>query len=327
MSQFSTRADLSFLPDGEAGDLIRHKDWTSTGLGNPDQWPQSLKTVTSMLLMSPVPIVLLWGVKGIMIYNDAYSEFAGDRHPRLLGAEVRKGWAEIADFNDNVMRVGLAGKTLAYKDQVLTLHRHGRPEQVWMNLDYSPVFDESGQPAGVIAIVVETTQRVRADRNLQLSEQRFRALVNATADLTYRLSPDWKDLVYLQGQSTPASNSHDALSWLDTYALPAEHQRIGLVIDQAIRDKDTFDMEHQTLRSDGSVGWMLSRVVPICDDGGNILERFGAATDITSRREAEEALRSDEKRLLFLDELGKETSQSTDADVIMATTKRCWVSI
>ncbi len=29
-----------------------------------------------------------------------------------------------------------------------------------MNLDYSPVLDESGKPAGVIAIVVETTQNV-----------------------------------------------------------------------------------------------------------------------------------------------------------------------
>jgi hypothetical protein len=46
------------------------------------------------------------------------------------------------------MKVGLSGGTLAYKDQELTLDRHGRPEQVWMNLDYSPVLNEAGQPAG-----------------------------------------------------------------------------------------------------------------------------------------------------------------------------------
>ena len=66
-----------------------------------------------MLLLSPVPIVLLWGEAGTMIYNDAYSVFAGGRHPQLLGSEVRKGWPEVADFNDNVMKVGLAG-TLAW---------------------------------------------------------------------------------------------------------------------------------------------------------------------------------------------------------------------
>jgi hypothetical protein len=34
-------------------------------------------------------------------------------HPQLLGSKVREGWPEVADFNDNVMKVGLAGGTLA----------------------------------------------------------------------------------------------------------------------------------------------------------------------------------------------------------------------
>ena len=47
-----------------------------------------------------------------MIYNDAYSGFAGGRHPELLGSKVREGWPEVADFNDHVMKVGLSGGTL-----------------------------------------------------------------------------------------------------------------------------------------------------------------------------------------------------------------------
>src|SRR6185437_10721536 len=100
---------------GEVAALIRQFDWTATGLGPLSAWPQSLKTVTETLLRSPVPIVLLWGLDGIMIYNDAYSEFAGGRHPQLLGSKVREGWAEVADFNDNIMKVCLGkGGTLAY---------------------------------------------------------------------------------------------------------------------------------------------------------------------------------------------------------------------
>ena len=114
--------------------LIAELDWSAT-LGPPSAWPSSLKTAVGILLHSPVPIVLLWGEDGIMIYNDAYAVFAGGRHPTLLGSRVREGWPEVADFNDNVMKVGLAGGTLSYKDQELTLHRSGKPEQVWMNLD------------------------------------------------------------------------------------------------------------------------------------------------------------------------------------------------
>jgi len=154
--------------------MIRAFDWTRTSIGAIEGWPQSLVTITGFLLRSPVPMVLLWGDDGVMIYNDAYSVFAGGRHPELLGSKVREGWAEVAAFNDNVMNVGLAGGVLAYRDQELTLIRNGRPEPAWMNLDYSPVVDESGKPAGVIAIVVETTERVLADRRIAATQERQR---------------------------------------------------------------------------------------------------------------------------------------------------------
>ena len=142
--------------------------------------------MTGFLVRSPVPIVMLWGVDGVMIYNDAYSVFAGGRHPQLLGSKVREGWPEVADFNDNVMKVGLAGGTLAYRDQELTLYRAGKPEQVWMNLDYSPVLDESGAPAGVIAVVVETTERVLADRRAAAEQDRLAPAAAADARLRRR---------------------------------------------------------------------------------------------------------------------------------------------
>ena len=161
---------------GDCGALIAARDWATTSLGPIDGWPQSLRTATAILLRSPVPIVMLWGDDGVMLYNDAYSAFAGGRHPALLGSKVREGWPEVADFNDNVMRVGLAGETLHYHDQELTLHRHGRPEQVWMDLDYSPVLDESGAPGGVICILGETTERVRSERDRARAAEGLRDL-------------------------------------------------------------------------------------------------------------------------------------------------------
>jgi PAS domain S-box-containing protein len=156
--------------DGAMAKLIASFDWSSTSLGPLQTWPQSLNTITAFLVESPLPIVLLWGPDGVMIYNDAYSVFAGGTDK--LGKKVCDGWPEVADFNANVMRVGLSGGTLAYRDQELTLNRNGRAEQVWMNLDYSPVRDETGRPAGVIAVVVETTERVLADRRIAADQER-----------------------------------------------------------------------------------------------------------------------------------------------------------
>jgi len=165
-------ADMLRNVGGETGHLIADFDWATTSIGPMANWSQSLRTMMGYLLRSPLPHVMLWNEDGVMLYNDAYSVFAGGRHPTLLGSKVREGWPEVADFNDNVMRVGLAGGTLAYVDQELTLYRHGTPEQVWMNLDYSPVPDENGKPVGVMAVVIETTDRVLAERHT--NEERHR---------------------------------------------------------------------------------------------------------------------------------------------------------
>ncbi len=166
-------ADAPFLAGGgEMARLIAAHDWGKS-LGPLGSWPGSLKTTVGLMLNSPVPVVLLWGEDGIMLYNDGYSHFAGNRHPQILGSKVREGWPEVADWNDNVMKVGLAGGTLTYNDQELMLNRRGKFEQAWMDLNNSPVIGEDGKPAGVIAIVQETTERVYADRRLSAERQRF----------------------------------------------------------------------------------------------------------------------------------------------------------
>ena len=81
----------------ELAKMIRAFDWSTTPLGAIEDWPQSLKSATGLLIASPVPIVMLWGPDGVMIYNDAYSVFAAGRHPQLLGSKVREGWPEVAD--------------------------------------------------------------------------------------------------------------------------------------------------------------------------------------------------------------------------------------
>jgi two-component sensor histidine kinase/PAS domain-containing protein len=276
---------------GELGQLIRDHDWSKTSIGPLELWPQSLKTVTQTLLLSPVPIVLLWGEDGVMIYNDAYSAFAGDRHPRLLASKVREGWDEIADFNDNVMRVGLAGGTLAYRNQQLQLQRRGKPEPVWMDLDYSPVLDESGTPAGVIAIVVETTEKVLAQKLLMESERRFRALVTASSDIIYRMSPDWKEMRHLDGRSFVVDTEAPSIAWTTDYLFPEDRAEVQAAIDVAVANMQPFQQEHRVKQADGSIGWVFSRAVPVTDEQGKIIEWFGAATDITERRRTNEHLR------------------------------------
>ncbi|MDH2325946.1 HWE histidine kinase domain-containing protein [Cereibacter sp. SYSU M97828] len=144
--------------------LMRKIEWGETPLGPAHRWGQSLRTAISIVLRSPTPIVMMWGADAILIYNDAYARFAGGRHPQILGLPAREAWPEIADHNQRMIDTCLSGGSLSLRDQLMMLNRNGVAEEVYLDLFYSPVPDDEGVPAGAMVIVVETTDRVLAER-------------------------------------------------------------------------------------------------------------------------------------------------------------------
>ena len=266
-------------------DLINSLDWSSTSLGPISAWPRSLKTAVDIVIASPIPLVMLWGQDGIMIYNDAYSKFAGGRHPKLLGSPVLEGWPEVAEFNRRVMDVGLAGGTLSFKDQHLVLNRHGLPEDVWMNLDYSPIPDDSGAPGGVLAVVVETTQRVLAEKSQQESELRFRTLADNIAQLAWMADETgsifWFNKRWFDYTGTTLEEMKGS-GWRAVHH-PAHVDRVVEKITDCFRTgeawEDTFPLRGQ----DGNYRWFLSRAMPIRDERDRIIRWLGTHTDITAQ--------------------------------------------
>ncbi len=133
-------------------------------------------------------------------------------------------------------------------------------------------------------------QRQRAEHARQESEERFRALVTATSDVVYRMSPDWSEMRQLRGKNFLADTEAPNRNWLQEYIHPDDRARVTAAINQAIRTKSIFELEHHVLRADGSLGWTFSRAIPLQDANGEIVEWFGAASDVTERKQAEQLL-------------------------------------
>ena len=173
----STRSIPPFLAgSGSMGQLIADFDWAATPVGELGHWPVHLRLAVATMLRSSMPMALLWGESGTLLYNQGYAAFSRQRHPGILGLPVSKAWPEARDFNSHVMRVCLAGGTLDYQDIALELNLHGTPETVWFNLHYSPITDEQGTPCGVLALVSDTSSKVRAERRLVTERERFAQL-------------------------------------------------------------------------------------------------------------------------------------------------------
>jgi PAS domain S-box-containing protein len=139
-------------------------------------------------------------------------------------------------------------------------------------------------------------ERHRGQTALRESEERFRALTTASSYVVYRMSPDWREMRALDGQGFLSNTSAPTQSWLVEYILPEDQRFVLDSIEEAIRNKAVFDLTHRVRRADGGVGWTHSRAVPLLHADGSLREWFGAATDISCEKQAEEALRESEEK-------------------------------
>ena len=110
---------------------------------------------------------------------------------------------------------------------------------------------------------------------LRSSEERFRALVTATSDTLYRMSPDWTQMRALDGKGFLQDTTVPDRNWLQRYIPADEHSRMSAAIRSAVLTKTVFEFEHRVLRSDGTLGCVLSRAVPILDENDEVIEWFG----------------------------------------------------
>ena len=142
----------------------------------------------------------------------------------------------------------------------------------------------------------ESIERARVTRELRESETLYRAFVTASSDVVYRMSPDWSEMRQLEGRAFIADTDRPRRDWLEEYIHQDDRQRVLSAINLAIQTRSKFELEHRVLRRDGALGWTYSRAVPILDDRGEIREWLGTASDVTRRKETEEALRDSEEK-------------------------------
>jgi len=158
-----------------------------------------------------------------------------------------------------------------------------------------PIRDERGAVVRWFGTNTDITEQREAEQALRESEQRFRALVNASSDVVYRMSADWQEMRQLDGRGLISDTEKPSRGWLQAYIYPDDQPKVLNAIRNALQSKGPFELEYRMHRIDGSVGWALSRAVPVLNERGEIAEWFGAASDVTAHKQAEQALIRSEK--------------------------------
>jgi PAS domain S-box-containing protein len=216
----------------------------------------------------------------MMVGARSAEEVVGKSVYDLIAPEDRE---RFKAFNENVCRGGqgsLQFDIVGLEGKRRHLETHAAPLR---NPDESIVH---------LAVTADISERKQAEELLHRSEERFRALVNASSDVVFRMSPDWSEMRQLDGGGFITDTGKPGKDWLNEYIHPDDQPLVLQAIREAVRTRDPFQLEHRVRRADGTLGWTYSRAVPLLNGNGEILEWFGAASDVTARKEAEDNFRN-----------------------------------
>ncbi|MFC0033947.1 SpoIIE family protein phosphatase [Micromonospora chaiyaphumensis] len=159
--------DELFEAAGTLRAAYRGVDWASTPLGAASGWSPTLRAAVDLTLHSRFPVTLFWGPEFVMVYNQAYVEMIGHKHPAALGAPAARVFAEIWDVIGPMLRSVRSTRRATWtQDMRLLMDRRGYPEECFFTFSYSAVRNPDGEVEGVIDIATETTAQVLSQRRL-----------------------------------------------------------------------------------------------------------------------------------------------------------------
>ena len=160
---------------------------------------------------------------------------------------------------------------------------------------FVPLFSKDGVVEGVAGITRDITDRKQAEVALQASEERYKALIDITAQIVWNTDPDGKilhsNVVPFIGQNPEES---DGGGWL--WAIhPDDRQRTIELWSLALANLTPFEIEHRVRRWDGEYRLMSGRAIPLFNTDRSLREWVGLHTDVTEIRKDEANLRRSEE--------------------------------
>ena len=260
----------------------------------------------SLIEASLDPLVTI-SVEGMITdVNDATVEATGLLRQELLGTDFSSYFTQPEKARSGYRQVFEKGFVTDYP---LTLRRKdGRLIDVLYNA--SLYKDEQGNVVGVFAAARDVTEHNRMEKELQRHREHLEEMVRERTDhlnKTVLQLKNAEEISHLGSWELDLASDH--LTWSDevyrifglepqefqaTYAAflervhPDDRAAVDAAYSGSIREgRDTYEIEHRVLRSDGGIRFVHEKCQHIRDASGKIVRSVGMVHDITERKNAE----------------------------------------
>ena len=239
-----------------------------------------------------------WDGRFVMA-NEALARCYGSTVEGVLGktdADLNPAAAEVDHFVHDDREVMRTRRIKLIPEESVTT---AEGETCWFNTVKVPLVNEDGSCDKVLGVATDISVQKRALSALRETEQLHRTLGDVAPGFVWTVNADgrfeyvnrtWEEFT---GSSCDDINANGALRFNHPDEVAEVERRWRASTEQGT----PFEMELRYLRRDGACRWMLSRIVPVKDDGGRVARWVGSSVDIDDLKQVEAARRAGDERL------------------------------
>lgn len=284
------------------------------------QAERQLVLLTTALESAANGIILVSKEGTILWANSAFSQMTGYAKEEVVGQNPRllKSGLHDTEFYRDLWETILAGKV--WHSEITNRRKDGslyNEEQV-----ITPVFDPSGEIMNFISIRQDITEHKQAEEALRMSEEQYRSLVIATAQIVWQTNAQGEVVDDIPTWRRFTGQSIDQLmgsGWINALH-PDDRDRVAKVWAEAVETKSLYETEFRIQSHSGEYGDFSARGVPIIDKLGNVSSWIGTCTDITDKKNVENQLIQAEKHAVIGRMVGSVTHEINNP---LQTIKNC----
>jgi diguanylate cyclase (GGDEF)-like protein/PAS domain S-box-containing protein len=222
-------------------------------------------------------------------HNQRWYEFSG----LPLGSALGHKWRESLHPEDRDRTWTKWQYSLATGEPSETEYRlrHHSGEYRWTLGRVVPLRNEQGGIERWLGTCTDIHEAKRTEVALAESEERYRALIQASTAMVWRATPDgsivegwgWEEF------AAQAPEGYEGHGWLNAVHLD-DRERVVAVWQELLEQGRSGEVEYRVLTKGGEYRWVLARGVPLKADDGSVREWVGTITDIHEEKQAEERL-------------------------------------
>jgi PAS domain S-box-containing protein len=258
---------------------------------------ESEERYRSLIHLSPLPFLVTQEEKTVFVNPAALNFFGIEDEGEIIGTPPGK-WIhpDFIDLGYQRRRRVLETGGMVEPEELILIRKDAREMAVLANIVR---ITHNGSPA-TLSVFQDITELRRAEDALRRNAKDLRESQRIAHVGSWRLDVAthqvvWTEELYNMYGFDPSLPPPPYTEHMKLFT-PESWERLSTALAHTRETGIPYTLELETVRKDGSNGWMWVQGEAVVDSAGKKIELWGAAQDITERKQAEENLRKSDAR-------------------------------